>query len=34
MTGVKLELLTKYDLLWMVENGINEGVCQATHRYA
>ena len=34
MTGVKLELLTKYDLLLMVENGISEGICQATHRYA
>ena len=34
MTGVKLELLTKYDLLLMVENGISEGICQATQRYA
>ena len=34
-TGVKLELLTNYDMLLMVENGIRgEGNCQATHRYA
>ena len=34
MTELKLELLTKYDLLLMVENGINEGICQAAQRYA
>ena len=33
-TGVKLELLTDYDMLLMVENGIKDGICQATHRYA
>ena len=33
-TGVKLELLTIYDMLLMVENGIRGGICQATHRYA
>ena len=33
-TGVKLELLTNYNMLFMVENGIRGGICQATHRYA
>ena len=33
-TGVKLELLTNYDMLLLVENGIRGGLCQATHRYA
>ena len=33
-TGVKLESLTDYDMLLMVENGIKDGICQATHRYA
>ena len=33
-TGVKLELLTDYDMLLMVENGIRGAICQATHRYA
>ena len=33
-TKVKLELLTDYDMLLMVENGIRGGICQATHRYA
>ena len=33
-TGVKLELLTNYDMLLMVEKGIRGGICQATHRYA
>ena len=28
-TGVKLELLTDYDMLMMVENGIRGGICQA-----
>ena len=33
-TGVKLELLlTNYDMLLMVENGIRGGMFQATHRY-
>ena len=33
-TGVKLELLTNYDMLLMVKNGIRRGICQAVHRYA
>ena len=33
-TEVKLELLTNYDMLSMVENGIRGEICQATHRYA
>ena len=33
-TGVKLELLTNYDMLLMVEKRIRGGICQATHRYA
>ena len=33
-TGVKLELLTDYDMLLMVEGGIRGGMCQAIHRYA
>ena len=33
-TGVKLELLTHYDMLLMVEKGIRGGICQATHRHA
>ena len=33
-TGVKLELLTNYDMLMLVERGIRGGICQATHRYA
>ena len=33
-TGVKLELLTDYDMLLIVEKGIRGGICQATHRYA
>ena len=32
-TGVKLELLTDYDMLMMVEKGIRGGICQATYRY-
>ena len=31
-TGVKLELLTDYDMLLMVEKGIRGGRCQATDR--
>ena len=34
ITGVKLELLTDYDMLLMVKIGIRSGICQATHRYA
>ena len=33
-TTVKLELLTDYDVLLMVENELRGGICQATHRYA
>ena len=33
-TGVKLELLTDYDMLLMVEKWIRGGICQGTHRYA
>ena len=33
-TGVKLELLTDYNMILMIEKGIRSGICQATHRYA
>ena len=33
-TGVKLELITDYDMLLMIEKGVRGGICQATHRYA
>ena len=33
-TEVKLELLTDYDMVFMIEKGIRGGICQATHRYA
>ena len=33
-TGVKLELLTDYDIILMTEKGIRGRICQATHRYA
>ena len=33
-TEVKLELLTDYDMILMIEKGISGGICQATHRYA
>ena len=29
-TGVKLELLTNYDMLLMVEKWVRGGICQAT----
>ena len=29
-TGVKLELVTNYDILLMVEKGIRGGICHAT----
>ena len=32
--GVKLELLTDYDMLLMVEKEIRGGICEATCRYA
>ena len=33
-TDVKLELLTDFDMLLMVEKGIRGGICHAIHRYA
>ena len=33
-TDVKLELLTDFDILLMVEKGIRGGICHAIHRYA
>ena len=33
-TEVKLELLTDYDMIVMIEKGIRGGICQATHKYA
>ena len=33
-TGVKLELITDYDMILMIEKGIRGGICQATHRNA
>ena len=33
-TGVELELLTDYDMLFMVEEGIRGGICHSIHRYA
>ena len=33
-TGVKLELLTDYDMWLMIEEGIRGGICHAVHRYA
>ena len=33
-TNVKLELLTDYDMLLMVEEGIKGGICHSIHRYA
>ena len=32
-TYVKLELLTDYDMLLMVEEGIRGGICHAIHRH-
>ena len=32
-TKAKLELITDYNMLLMVENGIRSGICQATYRY-
>ena len=32
--NVKLELLTDYDMLLMVEEGIRGGMCHSIHRYA
>ena len=33
-TNVELELLTNYDMLLMVEEGIRGGICHSIHRYA
>ena len=33
-TEVKLELLTVYQILLMIEEGIRGGMCQSTHKYA
>ena len=33
-TKVKLELLTDYAMLLMIEKGIRSGIYQATHSYA
>ena len=33
-TNVELELLTDYDMLLMVEEGIRGGICRSIHRYA
>ena len=33
-TNIKLELLTDYDILLMVEEGIRGGICHSIHRYA
>ena len=33
-TEVKLELITDYDMLLMIEKSIRGGIYQATHRYA
>ena len=33
-TGVKLELITDYDMILMIEKGVRGGIFQATHRYA
>ena len=33
-TVVKLELITDYDMILMIEKGIRCGICQATHMYA
>ena len=33
-TNVELEILTDYDMLLMVEEGIRGGICHSIHRYA
>ena len=31
---LKLELITDYDMMLMIEKGIRGGICQEAHRYA
>ena len=33
-TSIELELLTDYNMLLMVEEGIRGGICHSIHRYA
>ena len=33
-TNIKLELLTDYDMVLMVEEGIRGGICHSIHRHA
>ena len=33
-TNIELELLTDYDMLLMVEEGVRGGICHSIHRYA
>ena len=33
-TNIELELLTDYDMLLMVEEGLRGGICHSIHRYA
>ena len=33
-TGVKLELITDYDMILVIDKGIRGRICEATHRYA
>ena len=33
-TGVKLEFLTDYDMVLLIEKSVRGGICQSTYRYA
>ena len=33
-TAVKLELITDYNMIIMIEKGVRGGICRETHRYA